>query len=203
MNRKITMVALASLLAVFSYAAPQKGTMTDSRDGKKYKTVNIGNKVWMAENLNIKTGDSWCYDNSEQNCKEYGRLYSWNAAQKACPDGWRIATDYEWGTVASNSASLDIKTAGFRNAKGKFELLGKRADFWTADDAGDKGKYHYYSASAGKMDKNTYSKKGGMSVRCVEESVCDDIDWDLFQGDSPSAEAYRAGLEEAGCITQE
>ena len=133
MNRKLTMVALASLLAVFSYAAPQKGTMTDSRDGKKYKTVNIGKKVWMVENLNFKTGDSWCYDNSEQNCKEYGRLYSWNAAQKACPDGWRMATDYEWGNVASNSASLDIKTAGFRNAKGKFELLGKRADEGTLE----------------------------------------------------------------------
>lgn len=122
--------------------------------------MSIGNKVWMAENLNIKTGDSWCYDNSEQNCNEYGRLYTWNAAQKACPDGWRMASDREWDAVASNSASFGIKTAGFRNAKGKFELLGKRADFWTADDAGDKGKYHYYSASAGSMDKNNYSKKG-------------------------------------------
>ena len=180
---------------------PVGESMTDSRDGKTYKTVKIGNQVWMAENLSFKLGDSWCYDNSEQNCNEYGRLYTWNAAQKACPDGWRMASDREWDAVASNSASFGIKTAGFRNAKGKFELLGKRADFWTADDAGDKGKYHYYSASAGSIDKNTYSKKGGMSVRCVQASACDDIDWDLFQGDSPSAEAYRTGLEEKGCVS--
>ena len=144
-------------------------SLTDSRDGKEYRTVNVGGKVWMAENLNFKTGDSWCYDNSEQNCNEFGRLYSWNAAQKACPSGWRMASDSEWDTVVANSAAFNIKTAGFRNAKGKFELLGKRADFWTADDAGDKGKYHYYSASAGAMDKNTYSKKGAMSVRCVKD----------------------------------
>ena len=147
---------------------PTENSLTDSRDGKKYKTVNVGGKVWMAENLNFKSADSWCYDNSEQNCNEYGRLYSWNAARKACPSGWRMASDSEWGSVAGNSTSFGIKTAGFRNAKGKFELLGKRADFWTADDAGDKGKYHYYSASAGSIDKNTYSKKGGMSVRCVQ-----------------------------------
>lgn len=65
------------------------------------------------------------------------------------------------------NAPFNIKTAGFRNSKGKFELLGKRADFWTTDDVGDKGKYRYFSVSANAMDKNTYSKKGAMSVRCV------------------------------------
>ncbi len=99
-------------------------TFTDGRDGQVYKSVNINNKIWMAQNLNIGTmvnssdlppnygnqlnngkAEKYCYKNDPLNCAIYGGLYQWNEAMAydttkggtgICPDGWHIPTDAEW-----------------------------------------------------------------------------------------------------------
>ncbi|MGD9931739.1 MAG: FISUMP domain-containing protein [Mangrovibacterium sp.] len=88
-------------------------TFTDTRDKHEYKTIKIGDQVWMAENLAFKT-ETGCYFYGENTPElidhpEYeelalsilGRLYTWDAAVAACPPGWHLPTDAEWTELAN------------------------------------------------------------------------------------------------------
>ena len=68
----------------------------DKRDGNKYQTMTIEGKIWMTQNLNFKVLDSYCYNNQESYCNQYGRLYTWKAALQVCPKGWHLPSDEEW-----------------------------------------------------------------------------------------------------------
>jgi uncharacterized protein (TIGR02145 family)/uncharacterized repeat protein (TIGR02543 family) len=97
---------------------------TDTRDGKSYKKVAVGDQVWMAENLDYDVEGSKCYGNSADSCAKYGRLYNWSTAmggasssslspsgvQGVCPAGWHLPSDAEW-TALMNTVG-GASTAG-------------------------------------------------------------------------------------------
>jgi uncharacterized protein (TIGR02145 family) len=157
-------------------------SFTDSRDGKSYKTVKIGEQVWMAENLNYKTDNSQCYDNNEANCNKYGRLYNWKTAKKACPQGWYLPSDDEWKKLANFAGGDEIagkklkaKSGGGTDVYGFSALSGGRGavSWWTATDVGFRDDWAYYRSMnfGGSYDGIIRERGTGtdfLCVRCVK-----------------------------------
>lgn len=136
------------------------GEYLDVRDSQVYRTVQIGEQVWMAQNLNYKSDmQSLCFDNDDNNCAKWGRLYTWAQAVKACPEGWKLPDSSEYGSLAiflkdstgNKNVGKYLKT-GKNNLFGFSVLLGSgyfvggpdyfneggetygRAYFWTASE---------------------------------------------------------------------
>ncbi len=74
------------------------GKLTDSRDGKTYKTVQIGTQNWMAQDLDYKIPTGGSYESNDANYK-FLRYYSMFSAREACPSGWHLPDSSEWRTL--------------------------------------------------------------------------------------------------------
>ena len=105
-------------------------SLTDIRDGNRYRTVAVGEEVWMAENLRFAALGSFCYEDKDNRCRNYGRLYPWHVAmrlpedfiestldrasleavaqdhQGICPDGWHIPRQEEWLRLGKYAVGL-------------------------------------------------------------------------------------------------
>lgn len=112
--------------------------MIDPRDNHQYKTIKIGNQVWMAENLNLYRGSgSWIYSNNSVYLPTYGRLYNWETAKNACPPDWHLPRDIEWDELATY-ISTD-KNIGKKDDYGNWTEIGtflKSINGWSNDGNG-------------------------------------------------------------------
>lgn len=116
-------VILLSIIFIISGCSKQTDVLSDTMtdiDGNVYKTVKIGDMIWMAENLRVtryrngtsipaySTAAEWSGDYNGL-CTDYefiedramGRLYNWYAVKSydnhiLAPEGWHIPTEKEW-----------------------------------------------------------------------------------------------------------
>lgn len=190
---------LAGIITTLSSAAQTYGTFTDARDGKVYKTVQIGTQTWMAENLAYKVESGcWAYENHPENVKTYGYLYTWSAAKKACPPGWHIASKEEWSaltdhlggentaagklkeagtdhwlkpvSLATNESGLSCLPGGFRNDKGEFYNLGLMFFCWcSTEEDAEKANQILIFSHTNLVTISYIEKTNAFSVRCIKD----------------------------------
>ncbi len=157
--------------------------ITDSRDGQVYQTVKIGGQTWLAQNLNYQTENSWCYNDDPANCEIYGRLYDWEAARTACPEGWHLSTDEDWTTLITYidpQTDLDaIEISSF--AGGMIKTTGIIEDgtgLWDAPNKGATNRSGFSAVPAGsRFEDGVYMVIGMHAIFWTATENDDDLIW--------------------------
>ena len=185
--RSIILLSLFSLVALMVACSE---SFTDPRDGQSYDIVQIGSQTWMAENLNYEAEGSACPEGDKRNCSKYGRLYTWEVAQKVCPEGWHLPDSADFEQLIASAGGMDFaseklkSTSGWRNGDNgtgeySFSALpavyksfneGFFAFFWSSTEYSDDEAYYmklfydYDGVFLYNDDKSVLK-----SVRCVKD----------------------------------
>lgn len=153
--------------------------------GKEYKTIKINNQLWMAENLALLVKDSWFYKDNALYGPRFGRLYSWNAAMEACPEGWKLPSVEDWENMLSHyggeidaykhlledgKGGLNLTFGGYRTIREEFFSIERAADYWTSTSAGLANSWMFYLImKKEKVFKTIDDMRCGFSVRYIRE----------------------------------
>ncbi len=150
----------------------------DSRDNQQYYTIRVGDQEWIAQNMNYAVGNSLC-----DTCQLYGRLYTYDEALSACPDGFSIPTKSDIDLLSSrigDASSLISQKLGGSDEYGFSSIMtgffsvqdhivkrrGEVLAFWLYDET--KALALRAKIEKGKaIDIAPLKKAYGFSVRCI------------------------------------
>lgn len=200
MKKWFILVVSLFVLCGSAFAASKskkKNEFKDPRDKQTYRTVKIAGLEWLGDNLNYKTAGSFCYKDEDDQCMVFGRLYTWDAAKKACPAGFRLPThadfeslwtaagadfnagylikaDYGWSgdTNGNDTLKFSAMPAGNRFDDETYGNTAKFAFFWSADDTSEgvpagSARVWYLTSKSMAFGYMSKPKNFGFSVRCV------------------------------------
>jgi uncharacterized protein (TIGR02145 family) len=136
-------------VSAWEYLNPaiEYGEFTDERDGQVYKTIDVGNYTWFAQNLNLEYNDgegNSCPGSDPDSCAKYGRMYTWAAAmdtagvystqalecgagkvcgpidpvQGVCPEGWHLPSNAEWRLLVEAAGGESTAAVALKSTKG-------------------------------------------------------------------------------------
>ncbi len=184
------------LLTASPALAQEYGSFTDSRDGTTYKTVQIGNQIWFAENVKYIADDIACRSDAKHGAsvKNYGCLYSWADAQKVCPAGFHLPSKVEFSRLLvhvgeGQEGSENLRASSWKGGKNgsgfsalpagafkadNFASFGSAAYFWTVSKCSKEGNNDAYSMTIaqGSVSAKSCNSEGTdfLSVRCIKDA---------------------------------
>jgi uncharacterized protein (TIGR02145 family) len=189
------------------------GSVSDL-DGNVYRTVQIGQQTWMAENLKttkysngeqiqrIMDDSSWkedinggfCYyDNEFSNKYLYGALYNWHAVNSGllCPGGWHVPSESEWNTLTDF-------LGGESEAGGKLKETG--ITHWTAPNNGATNESGLTALPGGSRDSE--GEFYGFGINSIwwsaSESAIDLANFQYLSSDEQNVRTFE-GNKKNGC----
>lgn len=137
---------------------------------------------------------AWCYHDKDNGELEYGKMYNYWAvvdSRGLAPKGWRIPTVEDFTTLANelhatgsrelkssfgweeggsgnNNTGFNALPAGYRNATGLFNPIGRLAAWWTTDEKSSGSAFGFVMrADDNLFVKDEYYKRSGLHVRCL------------------------------------
>lgn len=166
-----------------------KLTFIDSRDNEVYEYIEIGNKQWMIENFRYYCNGSYCFNSNSNNCKDYGRLYTYIAAKDNAPAGWRLPTKEEWQELIekfggakiagkyllyNGSSGFNAQLGGDMKVDGSFERLNQYGFYWSSNISktliGENHAYYiFFSSKSNEVGNNHTKQSSGLSVRYIKD----------------------------------
>lgn len=126
------------------------GTYIDDRDGNEYRTIKIGDQVWIAEDLRY-TGENEKY----RKVNVYGHLYNEYKMPMACPPGWHLPSEEEWLELINNLGGPEL--AGGRLKEQGYEN-------WQSPNTGSSNSSGFTALPAGGYDSNSGGFQRGLSA---------------------------------------
>ena len=154
---------------------------------------------WTVDNLDLAVDPSFCYDGREENCRRYGRLYTWESAQRACRAlgaGWRLPTNDDWARmakpyggvrdeaadggkaafaalVAGGRSGFDAVYGGGRDTTGEYARVEAHGFYWTASETSQTKAWFYNLGKNGQIlnRHEDGEKQGALAARCVRDEV--------------------------------
>jgi uncharacterized protein (TIGR02145 family) len=197
-------IALGIVTGLFSTSCSTPGSLQgdDTTESiPSFRTLADG-KQWTTENLGIDIADSYCHGDAGRDCGRYGRLYTWESAQRGCRSlggGWRLPTEDDWRQLArqfggafgdsqdggktaytallsGGESGFDGLLGGGRALDGRYDDLEAHGFYWTASESAPATAWFYNFGRGGGVlyRQDDGEKQLALSARCVREQAASD-----------------------------